>query len=577
MGLSGLLVTGRSARQGAAMMTSKLSAEYEREISTLRISPDDMQQLAVSEGQPVRIASPHGEAIVTCHGANIPSGIFFLPLGPVANQLFSGAHTDGTGVPDWKRQRVTIQTCDAPASYASCAEAHQVDEGWSEPSEQAAAPAGGTVLHRNVVCTFCGCLCDDIEVEVRDNRIHQVKKACLIGRNKIMHAQSNNPVPRIAGRQVSVDESVSEAARILCAARFPLVYGLSSAPTEAQRELVEIAEMLGGTLDNPSSYCHGPGVIARQQVGLASCTLGEVKNRADLVIFWGCNPLESHMRHLSRYSSQPKGLFTPEGRKGRRIIAIDIRPTPTTKAADQFIQVEPGTTFETATLLRALVRGVRLGVPDDASVAGVPLPVWRALADAMRRCRYGVIFFGLGVTQCRGRDLNPEQLAVLVRELNDYTRFYAVPMRGHGNVAGSNQVMCWQAGFPLAVNFSRGYPRYNPGEFSVLGLLARREVDAALIVATDPGAHLPQDSVRYLREIPTIYLEPHNNTTARWATVVIPVASAGVGAAGTFYRMDNIPLRARKLVDSPYPSDEQALRAIKERIRHAANRPRACV
>jgi formylmethanofuran dehydrogenase subunit B len=68
---------------------------------------------------------------------------------------------------------------------------------------------------------------------------------------------------------------VDEAARICREAQFPLVFGLSSATTEAQRELVEIAEILGGNLDNPSSYCHGPGVMARQQVGLATCTLGE--------------------------------------------------------------------------------------------------------------------------------------------------------------------------------------------------------------------------------------------------------------------------------------------------------------
>ena len=37
--LSGLLVTVRSAKQGAEMMTNKLSAEYGREISSLRINP----------------------------------------------------------------------------------------------------------------------------------------------------------------------------------------------------------------------------------------------------------------------------------------------------------------------------------------------------------------------------------------------------------------------------------------------------------------------------------------------------------------------------------------------------------
>jgi len=310
-------------------------------------------------------------------------------------------------------------------------------------------------------------------------------------------------------------------------------------------------------------------VIARQQVGLATCTLGEVKNRADLVIFWGCNPRESHQRHQARYSASVKGQFIPEGRKGRRIVAIDVRPTSTTAAADQFIQVEPGSTFETATLLRALVAGKRIGIEEDAKVGGVPLHVWRELAEAIKAADYGVILFGLGVTHDRGHDLNVEELGALIREVNDYTRFYGLPMRGHGNVTGSNQVMGWQTGYPIAVNFNRGYPRYNPGEFSVLGLLAREEVDAAIIIATDPGAHLPGDSVAALQAIPTIYLEPHVNTTTGWATVVIPVAPAGVAAEGTFYRMDNVPLRVRKLVDSPFPSDEEVLRSIKETILHA--------
>ena len=288
------------------------------------------------------------------------------------------------------------------------------------------------------------------------------------------------------------------------------------------------------------------------------------------MIYWGCNPRESHQRHFQRYSASVEGQFIPDGREGRRVVAIDIRPTATTKAADQFIQVEPGTTYETAALLRALVSGRRVGVErDDAEVGGVPLHVWRELAETIKAAKYGVILFGLGVTQDRGHDLNVEELGALVREVNDYARFYAMPMRGHGNVTGSNQVMGWQSGYPIAVNFNRGYPRFNPGEFSVISLLARKEVDAAIIIATDPGAHLPADTVRAFQEIPTVYLEPHNNTTPEWATVVIPVAPSGVAVEGTFYRMDNVPLHVRKLVDTPFPSDEEVIRDIKERIRHA--------
>jgi formylmethanofuran dehydrogenase subunit D len=108
-GISGLLVTVRSARQGAEMMRSKLTADYLQEISSLRINPEDMAELELAEGESARLASPYGEVIVTCHPTDVPRGLFFLPLGPLANQLFSGADTDGTGVPDWKRQQVTIE------------------------------------------------------------------------------------------------------------------------------------------------------------------------------------------------------------------------------------------------------------------------------------------------------------------------------------------------------------------------------------------------------------------------------------------------------------------------------------
>ncbi len=37
-------------------------------------------------------------------------------------------------------------------------------------------------VHKDVVCAFCGCLCDDLEVEVEDNKIKKVGHVCAIGR-----------------------------------------------------------------------------------------------------------------------------------------------------------------------------------------------------------------------------------------------------------------------------------------------------------------------------------------------------------------------------------------------------------
>jgi formylmethanofuran dehydrogenase subunit B len=65
-----------------------------------------------------------------------------------------------------------------------------------------------------------------------------------------------------------------------------------------------------------------------------------------------------------------------------------------------------------------------------------------------------------------------------------------------------------------------------------------------------------------LSQISTIVLDPEMTLTARVARVVLPTATYGVSAAGTAYRMDNVPLPLKKLVDSPRPTDEEVLSKI---------------
>ncbi len=58
----------------------------------------------------------------------------------------------------------------------------------------------------------------------------------------------------------------------------------------------------------------------------------------------------------------------------------------------------------------------------------------------------------------------------------------------------------------IKYNFSRGYPRFNPGEFTVMDLLTCDEANALLAVASDPAAALPGRAVERLKQSPTIVL-----------------------------------------------------------------------
>ena len=115
--------------------------------------------------------------------------------------------------------------------------------------------------------------------------------------------------------------------------------------------------------------------------GKVSCTLGEVKNRADLIIYWGGNPAECHPRHFTKYTLTQKGKFVPNGRKDRTMVLVDIRETPSAKAADIFLQVRPTKDFEVLTILRALIKGQpvdpelrRRNRPDARAAAGLRRP-----------------------------------------------------------------------------------------------------------------------------------------------------------------------------------------------------------
>jgi formylmethanofuran dehydrogenase subunit B len=420
-----------------------------------------------------------------------------------------------------------------------------------------------SMVVENVVCTFCGSLCDDLTVEVNAGRVVKLRKACSNGGGLFTHYDPAQVPPTVAGQEVTWNDAIAEAARILDGADSPLIYGLSSTASEAQRKAIALADKLGAMIDTTSSVCHGPTGLAMQAVGEPTCTLGEVRNRADLVIFWGCNPAESHVRHFSRYSVMPKGMLTPRGKRDRTVIVVDVRPTASTRVADLYLQMAPGKDYEVLTTLRALVKGKTVATE---TVGGLPVSQLQALAAQMKGCRFGVIHMGMGLTQTGGRDLNVSELFTLVAELNQYSRFSVIPMRGHGNVAGADQVMAWQTGYPFGVSFNTGYPRYGPGEFTTVDVLARGEADAALIIASDPAAHLPRAAAMHLERIPTIVLDPMPTLTGKAARVVLPTACYGLDAAGTAYRMDAVPLRLRPVLPRQRPTDEEVLDRIIEAV-----------
>jgi formylmethanofuran dehydrogenase subunit B len=405
-----------------------------------------------------------------------------------------------------------------------------------------------------------------LTVTCANGRLVEVERACELARP--WFESLSQPLTRstasIDGTPVPLEESIGRAAQILRTSRSALIWGLSRSSTAGQRAAVRLAEQIGATIDTTASVCHGPSIMAIQQVGESTCSLGEVRNRADLIVFWGADPAKSHPRHFERYSADAKGLFVPQGRADRHVVVIDSEVTATSQLADNFIQIPRNTDFELIWAIRQLLRGIDL--PHSLDI-GVSHSRVQQLAAQMTQCRYGAVFFGLGLAQRSIGHANVEALLRLVADLNGFTRFTARRLRIPGDVAGADSVLCWLTGFPFAVNFARGYPRYNPDEYAANALLERGEVDACVLVGSEAHKDLSHQAQHALREIPTICLDYPNAIPPFQPTVQFTTAIYGIHAPGTAYRMDEIPIPLRQLVTSHLPTDEQVLGAISAELK----------
>ena len=394
-----------------------------------------------------------------------------------------------------------------------------------------------TIAVPNVTCLGCGCACDDIEVITRDHRIVETRNACQLGAEWF----GDGAVPQrssVAGRDVSLDEAVTAAAQTLSRAVSPLVYLAPDVSWDTQREAVALADALGAALDSVTSATALASVLAAQERGRASATLGEVRNRADLVVLWNVDPDARYPRYLSRYA--------PES-AGRTFIRVEI------PAADE---------VATLTALTAIVSdGTR-----HTAAAGTAWDRARELAPRFLAGRYVAIIADGESDQVRAVDsARAGALIAFAQALNGPTRCALCTLRGGGNRTGADAVLTWQTGYPAAVDFARGYPRYRPHDGTAAARLARGEIDAAIVIGS--VSRVPSDLASTMAGVQAVAIGPRASESVFASRgIVIDTGVAGIHEEGTALRMDDVPLPLRAVIDGVRGATATT-RAVREAIR----------
>ncbi len=397
---------------------------------------------------------------------------------------------------------------------------------------------GAARIEENATCLGCGCTCDDITVIIDGGRISEARNACALGLR--WFGDGSLPGAVGGGRSAAIEDVVGEIAEVLRAARAPLVYLAPDLTTEAQRAAIAVADQLHAFVDSATSSTAYLGILAAQRRGRTSATMGEIRNRADVIVFWAMDPALRYPRFQSRYAPDPVGLYLPNGRADRTVIAIDVGAQRGPDDADVRIQMTAGEERPFLASLRASLAGRTIG--DAALVARVS-----ELASRLTRASYAVV-----VTDVESPPETPngrmDSLIALTQSLNATTRCSLCTLRAGGNRNGHDTALTWQTGFPMAVDFSRGAPRYHP-EDAALPRLTRGAFDAALIVGT--SASLPAPILAALDGVRTILVGPRASESSLDAGIRVDTGVAGIHESGIAFRTDDLPLPLRALLPTP--------------------------
>ncbi len=429
-------------------------------------------------------------------------------------------------------------------------------------SEPADHDTLGSTTTEDVTCLACGCLCDDLRITANAGKVVEVESACQIGRRWFEQKSLADTCPSatIDGQVVDAQAALDRVVSILRESRSPVLFGLNMTVTETVREAIRVADRIGARLILNRSDKELRRVAAFQNLGRVSATLGEVKGRGDVVVFWNCDPVRTHPRHFERYSVEPRGRFVPEGRTGRLIIVIDQQTTETARVADLFVPIDAKNQLFALLTLRSMIAGRSIGSRERA---GLDLDVLVNIASHLKKARYGAFFFDEPAGVSGHGAAHWEAATKLVRSLNESTRFVMLGLGRAGNLAGGEAALTWQSGFLQGVDFRTGSPRPIDHQWTLENTLISRETDAILIVADDWPETLSVEARTNLMSIPRIAISPSaTRAGASMFTIGLASATAGFDAGGTVTRVDGVCLPVRAIAPATAPTDREWLGRI---------------
>ncbi|WP_052184918.1 formylmethanofuran dehydrogenase [Methylotenera sp. N17] len=404
----------------------------------------------------------------------------------------------------------------------------------------------------NATCPACGLLCDDVTVSWQgpDAKLDvTVKSGKPCGKTVAFFSRPlNAATPMIAGKPVSLVEAIAHAGKLVQQAQMPLVAGLSTDlagfraayqfahPAQSNRPQANMMHM------NVHSSLRNTKVL--QSTGWQTTTLTEVKNRADMIVCIGTDVVHHNPRFFERAVWTDEAMFTDAS--ARKVVYLggdDLNTAPGVSPKGELPTVLPCATIdlpEVTAALRALLQGKVLKV--DA-IAGVKVSALTQLVEQLKQAKYAVLIWVAKDLDFPHAELTIQNITESVVILNQQSRAMGLGLGGSDGDTTVNYAHTWLDGLTL-------------GE---------QDVDAHDLIVWI-NSFSPDKPMPNVSQPVVAFGHPDTQFTTP-PEVFIPVATPGLDAAGTLFRVDSsVVLPLKKVRESTLPTLAEVLLKLEAQL-----------
>ena len=404
----------------------------------------------------------------------------------------------------------------------------------------------------NFTCPFCSLLCDDLQLEIKEDNLKPINSGCQLLANSLKK-KIDDQFSRINGKKTNISKAITKLALLIKKSKATLFAGMGT-DIKGTKAALNIIDKHKCIIDHFSGDSYVKNLKSIQETGGFFLTLSELKNRSDTIII-----IQSSGEELPRLFEKyifPKN--TINNLKKRKVVFIGSKIPQflyknKKKINFDYIKLDSIDLLNFISSTRNFINVETKEVKDKRILN---------LLELLKQTKYGSILWTASELQNNISDIIINEISLLIQDLNKFTRFSGLSLSAANHILTVNEVLLWQTGFPIRTSFANGFPVHDTEQFSTKKLVDNKEIDLVVWINS-----FSEKKIIINKKIKNVLIGTPSHPQKNNVDIFIPSGTPGLDHNSHLLRVDKVvSMPLKKIRNISLPSVEQILNKVKEGI-----------